>query len=143
MTGPAPALFTPLVELLSNIGVDFQVPEDIEQEMWEKIVFLAALAGSTCSMRASIGKILSTHAGKSIILGMLEECMKVAEAFAHPPSAERLAFFRQQLTAQGSSDTSSMLRDIGRGGPTEAETLATFNLPKSCPKQAAKFLPEY
>ena len=39
-----------------------RVSEQILQEMWEKWVFLATLAGSTCLMRAAIGDIVAAPA---------------------------------------------------------------------------------
>src|SRR6267154_3965705 len=51
--------------------------EHIVQEMWEKWVFLATLAASTCLMRTSIGNILASPGGKDFLLGMLDECKAV------------------------------------------------------------------
>lgn len=110
-----------LVELLSATSVDFSLSDRAEQDMWDKFVFLSTLAGATCTMRANIGKILSTCAGEAFIVGLLDECEKVAAACHHPPNSDQLAAYRIQLTERGSSYTASMLRDIERGGPTEAD----------------------
>ena len=47
--------------------------EQILQEMWEKWVFLAAFAGSTCLMRAAIGDIAKAPGGTEIVLGLIAE----------------------------------------------------------------------
>ena len=57
--------------------------------MWEKWVFLASLAASTCLMRAPVGHILAAPGGKDFMLGMLDECSAVAAAEGHPPRAVR------------------------------------------------------
>ena len=56
--------------------------EHIVQEMWEKWVFLASLAASTCLMRTSVGNILAAPGGKDFVLGMLDECSAIATAEA-------------------------------------------------------------
>jgi 2-dehydropantoate 2-reductase len=95
--------------------------EHIIQEMWEKWVFLASLAASTCLMRASIGHILAAAGGKDFILGMLDECSEVASAEGYAPRASFLERIRGMLTAEGSPMTASMFRDIKTGAPVEAD----------------------
>lgn len=73
-------------------------------------------------MRSSIGTILRTHGGGVFIVGLYEECLAVAAACADSlPAPGQLATYRAQLAERGSASTASMLRDIVRGGPTEAE----------------------
>jgi 2-dehydropantoate 2-reductase len=93
----------------------------ILQEMWEKWVFLATLAGGTCLMRASIGDIVAAPGGKDFMLALLEECRAVAQANQHPPREAFVERYRAALTAEGSSLTASMLRDIEHGAPIEAD----------------------
>ena len=59
--------------------------EHIMQDMWEKWVFLASLAASTCLMRTSVGNIMAVTGGKDFLLGMLDECSAVAAAEGHAP----------------------------------------------------------
>jgi 2-dehydropantoate 2-reductase len=104
-------------------GVRFKArpSEQIVQEMWEKWVFLATLAGGTCLMRAAIGDIVAAPAGRDFMLGLLAECGAVAQANQHPPRDAVMERFRAALTAAGSSLTASMLRDIERQAPIEAD----------------------
>ena len=95
--------------------------EQILQEMWEKWVFLGTLAGSTCLMRATIGDIMAAPDGRDFVLGLLDECRAVAQSNQHPPRDAFLARIRAALTADGSSLTASMLRDIERGARIEAD----------------------
>ncbi|SBT07415.1 2-dehydropantoate 2-reductase [Candidatus Accumulibacter aalborgensis] len=111
----------PLAQLLASSAIDFALTDDIEQAMWDKIVFLSTLAGSTCTLRASIGDILQTVAGEAFITGLLAECAAVAAAFGHPVAETQLAAYRKPLTEKGSALMASMLRDIERGGATEAD----------------------
>ena len=95
--------------------------EHIIQEMWEKWVFLATLAASTCLMRASVGHILAAPGGKDFILGMLDECSAVASAEDHAPRAPFLERITAMLTTEGSPMTASMFRDIQAGARVEAD----------------------
>ena len=95
--------------------------EHIIQEMWEKWVFLASLAASTCLMRTSVGNILAVPGGRDFILGTLDECSAVATAQGHAPRAPFLERTRGMLTAEGSQMTASMFRDIKVGAPVEAD----------------------
>src|SRR5262249_49948285 len=59
--------------------------EHVMQDMWEKWVFLASLAASTCLMRTSVGNILAVTGGKDFLLGMLDECSAVSTAEGYAP----------------------------------------------------------
>ena len=95
--------------------------EHIIQDMWEKWVFLASLAASTCLMRAPVGHILAAPGGKDFILGMLDECSAVAAAEGRAPGGPFFERVRGMLTAEGSQLTASMFRDIKAGAPVEAD----------------------
>ena len=94
---------------------------EILQEMWEKWVFLASLAGSTCLMRAAIGDICESPGGTDFIVGVLEECRAIAAVAGYPMREAQLKRARDMLTAKGSSLTASMLRDVERNAPIEAD----------------------
>src|SRR5258708_39271889 len=95
--------------------------EHIIQELWEKWVFLASLAASTCLMRTSVGNILAAPGGKDFILGMRDECKAVATAEGFAPRAPFLERVTGMLTAEGSQMPASMFRDIKAGAPVEAD----------------------
>jgi 2-dehydropantoate 2-reductase len=96
------------------------VADDVTLAMWEKWVFLAALAGITCLMRSTIGDI-ARAGGAGCVLALLDECRSIAEAHGRAPSASFLAMSRGRLTDPDSTLAASMLADLERGGPTEAD----------------------
>ncbi|MHB1758281.1 MAG: ketopantoate reductase family protein [Leptospirillum sp.] len=110
-----------LGDLFKSARLESRVSENIEQEMWEKFVFISTLAGATCLMRADTGTILETDGGERLILGILEECEKTAAVNGHGIPQEKLIVYRDQLLKKNSRATSSMLRDIEQGKPTEGE----------------------
>src|ERR1700716_1785916 len=67
---------------------DVNASETIVQDMWDKWVFLATLAGGTCLFRGSIGDILATPDGAERMLDLLEECRAVADANGHAPRTD-------------------------------------------------------
>lgn len=125
IVGPASDPRDPIAEelaaLLCRANVDARLSRAIRQDMWNKFVFLATLAGMTCLMRASIGTIMACDGGPDIILQLLEECRKVASAEGFAPDDASLNAYRNALTERGSSFTSSMLRDMESKRHTEAD----------------------
>src|SRR5581483_5178301 len=107
---------------LSGAGFDAVLAEQVLQDMWEKWVFIATMAGITCLMRASLGDI-EKAGGAPIALALLEECGAVAAKNGHalrPAIGERI---KKTLAMPGSSLTASMLRDIEGHKQTEHEHL--------------------
>ena len=100
---------------------DVHASEQIILEMWEKWVFLASLAGSTTLMRATIGDICATPDGRDFVLGVIEECRRVAQFEGYWPRPSFLERIRAQLTATDSPLTASMYRDLERNAPIEAD----------------------
>ena len=105
---------------LTKTGLDVTLSDNIRQAMWEKFVFLATLAGSTCLMRASVGTIMAAENGEDVILELLAENLAVARAEGFEPEAAAMASYKRVLTERGSTLTSSMLRDVLSGRRTEA-----------------------
>jgi len=87
---------------LSGAGFESRLSNAILQEMWDKWVFIAA------------GAVDLTTA-------LFDECCAIAAAQGFPPGEATRKFTRSMLTAPQSTITASMLRDIERGGPIEAD----------------------
>jgi 2-dehydropantoate 2-reductase len=110
-----------IAQLMEGARFNAHASAEILQEMWEKWVFLASLAGSTCLMRGAIGDICASPGGTDFILGLLEDCRSIAAAEGYPVREAQLNRIRKTLTATGSSLTASMLRDVERNAPIEAD----------------------
>ena len=94
---------------------------DVISAMWQKFAFLSALAGATCLMRASVGEIVAVAEGAGLIRWLYLECAEVARRSGHAPSDVAMAEAIDILSAAHSPLKASMLRDVERGGRTEAE----------------------
>jgi 2-dehydropantoate 2-reductase len=110
-----------IAQLMQGARFNAHASAEILQEMWEKWVFLASLAGSTCLMRAAIGEICASPRGTDFILGLLGDCGSISAAEGYPMREAQLKLARKTLTATGSALTASMLRDIERNAPIEAD----------------------
>jgi 2-dehydropantoate 2-reductase len=105
---------------LSGARFEARLSQAILREMWEKWVFIATGAGVTCLMRASIGDIVAAGA-VDLATALLDECAAIAARQGFAPSDAAMQRSRAIFTAPGSALTASMLRDIERGVPIEAE----------------------
>lgn len=110
-----------IAEAMANARFDARLSTAILQDMWDKWVFLASLAGMTCMMRAPIGDIVAAPGGEQAILDLLEECRSVAEANGHAPKDTAMQRAHKMLTEAGSSLSASMLRDLEQGSAVEAD----------------------
>jgi 2-dehydropantoate 2-reductase len=98
-----------------------QASDNIMQDMWEKWVFLATLAGTTSLMRAAVGHIIAAPGGRDFILGVRDEIAGIAKAAGHAPREPFLTRTQGMLTTEGSPLTASMFRDIKAGAAVEAD----------------------
>jgi 2-dehydropantoate 2-reductase len=105
---------------LAQAGFPARLSDIILQEMWEKWVFIAGAAGINCLLRATVGDIMAAEAG-GLVLALLDECAAIAAAQGFPPREAWLERGRGMLTEPGSPLVASMLRDLERGAPIEAD----------------------
>jgi 2-dehydropantoate 2-reductase len=97
--------------------------DPIDQDLWDKWVMLATLAGMTVLMRASVGEIMATKGGSELMAEFLEETIAVATEAEFPPAPEHLKSMKDFLFDPKSSFTASMQRDMESGGPIEGEQI--------------------
>jgi 2-dehydropantoate 2-reductase len=116
-------------------GVEVFAVADIVQRMWDKLVHLSTAAAMTCLMRANVGEILRTPYGRELFLKQLRCGAAIAAANGHAPSAGFMTSWEETFSQQDSQYSTSMLRDIERGGPTEVEHILGFMLNKAMKAQ--------
>lgn len=106
-------------KLCQQAKFDSFYSENIEEALWTKWVFLAALAGSTTMYRGSVGQIMGTRSGEKLMRAMYEECLSVAQACGSPIPQDAQEKALKMLTQPDSPLTASMLRDLLSGRKTE------------------------
>ena len=109
-----------IAEAFSGAKFDSQLSTTIRQEMWEKWAIIASMAGITCLLRGAVGDIVAAEAGQ-LPVDIYEECCAIASANGFAPGESARKRSIGMLTAPGSTFAASMLRDIERGAPIEAD----------------------
>jgi 2-dehydropantoate 2-reductase len=112
-----------LDEFVRGAGFDATLSPSIERQMWEKWILLAALGAIGCLMRGTVGEIEAAPGGTRFVLALLDEVVSIVRTVGTPPSEAFLVAARTQLTAKGSSFTSSMYRDLQKGLRLEADQI--------------------
>lgn len=119
-----------LVQALAAARLDATASPAILAAMWEKIVMLATLAGLTTLFQATLGEIASAPGGEATALAMLEAHAAAATHAGFPPAPERVMQWRKMFGDQASELSASMLADMRRNGPVEADHIVGFMLDK-------------
>ena len=120
-----------LGDAFANAISDWKVSDNIMLDMWEKVTFLSTLAGMTCLMRASVGEIVATADGRTLMKRYFDSCVAVSSKSGYPPRAPTLARYENVLNSNGSPLTASMLRDLESAGQIEADHIVGFMLGKA------------
>jgi 2-dehydropantoate 2-reductase len=118
--GSVSARVKSIATVLSGARFEARLSEAILQEMWEKWVLIAAMAGISCLMRATVGDVVASGS-VAITNALLDECAAIASTQGFAPRQATLDRSRAMLTAPGSTLAASMLRDIERGARIEAD----------------------
>ena len=106
---------------LLALGPQVVESADILAAMWDKFVFIATLAGSTCLMRGAVGEIVATADGAALVKRLYDECLAIAERSGYKLASAAVEAAHGILAAPGSPLKASMLRDLERGARTECE----------------------
>jgi 2-dehydropantoate 2-reductase len=120
---PARASLVELDAACKKAGIDGGINPNINQDLWDKWIMLATIAGMCSSMRGTVGDIMETEDGATIVLETLDESCKVATAEGHAPSNKVLAGIQTMLTTKGSKAVASILGDMEKAGPAEGKQI--------------------
>ncbi len=110
-------------ETMKSGGLVCELAADVRKVLWEKFVWVCAIAGVTCLTRLPIGRIVSTQETRAMLHDIMEEATKVARAADVPVGdkyVDRMMDFADHLEKSASS---SMLRDLAGGRRLELQAL--------------------
>ena len=110
--------------------------------MWEKWVLVAAVGGITRLMRATVGDVASAVAG-GIAHALLDECVAHATRSGFASRRGYIKAIGKVLANRDSRLAASMLRDVERGAPTEADHILGDLLTRSGPVPQSLLLIAY
>jgi 2-dehydropantoate 2-reductase len=120
-----------LADALATTRIDWTLSQDIVQDMWEKIVFLAALAATTCLFRGTVREIVAAPGGREAMEQALATNVEIAAREGHPPRARLVDSARARLTDPAGTWSASMLRDLEGGGAIEGDHIVGWMLEKA------------
>ena len=120
LDGTQSARITAINALFSRARFETVASDAILQEMWEKWIMIASLAGINTLMRASVGDIVAAGAS-DLSTALYDECSGIAGLHGFAPRPHAAASARTVMTTPGSSLTASLLKDIERGARTEGD----------------------
>lgn len=118
-------------EALAATPVEGSLSDDIEQDLWEKLVFLCALASCTCLFRGNVREIVAAPGGREAMLRALAANAEIATREGHAPRAQMLEFGRKRLTDPEGLWSASMLRDLEAGHPVEGDHIVGWMLERA------------
>jgi 2-dehydropantoate 2-reductase len=110
-----------LAEALARTRVDWELSGHIEQDLWEKIVFLSVLAATTCLFRGNVREIISAPGGREVVERTLDANVQIATRAGFPPRPGPLEFARNRLTDPAGTWSASLLFDVETGRPVEGD----------------------
>jgi 2-dehydropantoate 2-reductase len=120
-----------IADTLRTTTIEWILSDDVQRDLWEKIVMLSALAATTCLFRANVGEIMAAPGGREAMERTLATNIAIATREGHPPRDATVAFIRAALTDPASLTTASMLRDLESGGQVEADHVVGWMLDRA------------
>ena len=120
-----------IAEVFARTKIDWELAEDIEQNLWEKLVFLSALAAATCCFRGNVREIISAPGGREAVEHLLATNAEIARREGHPPRPAATAFAHKRLTDPAGTWSASMLRDVEAGNAVEADHVVGWMLERA------------
>lgn len=112
--------------IFQKAKIESYLVKNIEEAVWEKFIFISALASSTSYLNQNIGEILSNSDSKITYIELLHEIEDVAHAKGLKLPHDIVAQTIQKLEKSPKEATSSMHRDLLAGKNTEALSLTQF-----------------
>ena len=105
--------------------IDIDLSADIARELWQKFIFLTAMAGSTAGLHSTIGPIIAEPELRGFFRALMEEAFAVGKAkgvaLDHAYIDDRMNFLVNKVEP---GMRASMAHDLERGNRLELDWLA-------------------
>jgi 2-dehydropantoate 2-reductase len=124
MGRPEVARVTRIVQAFLDAGIEARASAQIEVELWNKLIFLAAMAAVCGLARRDVGAVRRAPLGRHLIERAVAEIVAVARAHGVPVDADITAETVGAIEALPDTMRPSLLLDVERGGPTELDVLS-------------------
>jgi 2-dehydropantoate 2-reductase len=115
-----------LQAILKKANIDSQLIDAIEETVWEKFIFISALASATSYLDQNIGEILENESNRKFYLTLLNEITMIAAIKGLELPKDIIMKTIVKLEKMPHEATSSMHRDVLAGRKFELESLTEF-----------------
>ncbi|NRD78017.1 ketopantoate reductase family protein [Bacillus sp. BRMEA1] len=115
-------------DAFSRTNVGFRLSNHVEQDIWNKYMFISTMSGITTLFRSPIGPIREESNGRNLMAALLTEIISVMKSEGAPLSAEADTRFMKQIDGLDFSMKTSMQRDMEKLLPVEADHLHGYLL---------------
>lgn len=104
-----------LRDILIGAGLEAPVPTDMRVQLWEKFIFLAAMAGVTAASRSPLGIVRADAALRSVFVRAVAEVAALARAAGIQPEGDSEAAALAIVDRAPADATSSLAKDLAAG----------------------------
>ncbi len=115
-----------LQSIFTHAKIESYLVENIEETVWEKFIFISALASATSYLNQNIGGILNIPGNKELYILLLNEIAAVALAKGIKLPNDIIAQTITKLERTPHNNTSSMHRDFLAGKTSEVKSLTEY-----------------
>jgi 2-dehydropantoate 2-reductase len=115
-----------LQSIFEKAAIESYLVKNIEETVWEKFIFISALASATSYLNQNIGAILNNPNHKAVYVSLLNEITAVAAAKGLVMPTDIVELTIVKLEKSPHEATSSMHRDLLAGRNTEVVSLTEY-----------------
>lgn len=112
-----------ILETLQSAGIESEVAADINEALWNKLVYICGLSGMTCITRSSFKEVIETPQTASLTLRVMEEAVAVGRAAGVDLANDVAETTMAHLYEERDGLVSSMHADLSAGRPLELANL--------------------
>lgn len=112
--------------VFENAGIDATLVPDMQPVIWEKFIFISAIATITSYYKCNIGNILNDPIRKQQLQLLLSEIKIIADCKIIPLPENVIQKTFDKIEKLPAETKTSMQNDFERGGKTELESLTGY-----------------
>ncbi|MFE3872586.1 ketopantoate reductase family protein [Flavobacterium sp. ZS1P70] len=120
------ATLNKLQSIFEKASIESYLVDNIEETVWEKFIFISALASATSFLDQNIGEILNSQSSRGVYVSLLNEITMIAAVKGLNLPADIIMQTILKLEKTPRDATSSMHRDLIAGRKIELFSLTEF-----------------
>ena len=120
------ATLNKLQKIFQKAGIESYLVDAIEDTVWEKFIFISALASATSYLNQNIGEILNSQSSRAVYVSLLNEITMIAAVKGLNLPSDIILQTIIKLEKTPHEATSSMHRDLLSGRKIELASLTEF-----------------